>query len=233
MRTRGSARPRPPASCAPRSPGIMPVWYRRRWRNVARKSGNLEEFVTRWGGRYDAHDRARRGQPDRGLHARCGSCSMMHADPGARHPADGAAAHRCAHAVRPAAAVRRMHLRPDHLARTGGVVGRRRKLLGPQRDHPRSGLRRELRAAGAQGPQAVRRPRAVARFRRGGADAPRRLEGAHGHGFRRLLGGIAALADRRRHPRPALGPGQSAAHQDHRRARACRSPAACTSASAS
>jgi membrane glycosyltransferase len=32
---------------------IMPVWYRRRWRNIARKSGNLEDFVTRWGGRYD------------------------------------------------------------------------------------------------------------------------------------------------------------------------------------
>jgi membrane glycosyltransferase len=31
---------------------IMPVWYRRRWLNVARKSGNLEDFVTRWGGRY-------------------------------------------------------------------------------------------------------------------------------------------------------------------------------------
>jgi membrane glycosyltransferase len=32
---------------------IVPVWYRRRWQNVARKSGNLEDFVTRWGGRYD------------------------------------------------------------------------------------------------------------------------------------------------------------------------------------
>jgi len=32
---------------------IMPVWYRRRWQNIARKSGNVEEFVTRWGGRYD------------------------------------------------------------------------------------------------------------------------------------------------------------------------------------
>jgi len=31
----------------------MPVWYRRRWLNVARKSGNIEDFVTRWGGRYD------------------------------------------------------------------------------------------------------------------------------------------------------------------------------------
>ncbi len=32
---------------------IMPVWYRRRWQNLARKSGNVEDFVKRWGGRYD------------------------------------------------------------------------------------------------------------------------------------------------------------------------------------
>ena len=32
---------------------IMPVWYRRRWLNIARKSGNVEDFVLRWGGRYD------------------------------------------------------------------------------------------------------------------------------------------------------------------------------------
>ena len=32
---------------------IMPVWYRRRWQNIARKSGNVEDFVSRWGGRYD------------------------------------------------------------------------------------------------------------------------------------------------------------------------------------
>ena len=32
---------------------IMPVWYRRRWQNMGRKSGNLEDFVTRWGGRYE------------------------------------------------------------------------------------------------------------------------------------------------------------------------------------
>ncbi|MGC2029811.1 MAG: glucans biosynthesis glucosyltransferase MdoH [Steroidobacteraceae bacterium] len=31
---------------------IMPVWYRRRWQNIARKSGNIEDFVRRWGGRY-------------------------------------------------------------------------------------------------------------------------------------------------------------------------------------
>jgi membrane glycosyltransferase len=33
--------------------GRMVLWYRRRWRNVARKSGNIEEFVQRWGARYD------------------------------------------------------------------------------------------------------------------------------------------------------------------------------------
>ena len=32
--------------------GRVAVWYRRRWQNVARKSGNVEEFVQRWGGRY-------------------------------------------------------------------------------------------------------------------------------------------------------------------------------------
>jgi membrane glycosyltransferase len=32
---------------------IVPVWYRRRWENTARKSGNIDDFVTRWGGRYD------------------------------------------------------------------------------------------------------------------------------------------------------------------------------------
>jgi membrane glycosyltransferase len=33
--------------------GVMPVWYRRRWRNIGRKSGNVQEFVERWGARYD------------------------------------------------------------------------------------------------------------------------------------------------------------------------------------
>ncbi|MEJ1159252.1 glucans biosynthesis glucosyltransferase MdoH [Prosthecomicrobium sp. N25] len=33
--------------------GTMQVWYRRRHKNVARKAGNVGDFVTRWGGRYD------------------------------------------------------------------------------------------------------------------------------------------------------------------------------------
>lgn len=33
--------------------GRMRVWYRRRPRNTGRKSGNVADFVTRWGGRFD------------------------------------------------------------------------------------------------------------------------------------------------------------------------------------
>jgi len=32
---------------------VMPVWYRRRWVNAAKKSGNVRDFVETWGGRYD------------------------------------------------------------------------------------------------------------------------------------------------------------------------------------
>jgi membrane glycosyltransferase len=31
----------------------MPVWYRHRWENRGRKAGNVQDFVERWGGRYD------------------------------------------------------------------------------------------------------------------------------------------------------------------------------------
>ncbi|WP_205910814.1 glucans biosynthesis glucosyltransferase MdoH [Paroceanicella profunda] len=34
--------------------GKINVWYRRREKNVAKKAGNLQEFVERWGARYDA-----------------------------------------------------------------------------------------------------------------------------------------------------------------------------------
>lgn len=32
---------------------VMPVWYRRRWKNEGRKAGNIQDFVERWGGRYE------------------------------------------------------------------------------------------------------------------------------------------------------------------------------------
>jgi membrane glycosyltransferase len=33
--------------------GSMPIWYRRRDHNTARKAGNVRDFITRWGRRYD------------------------------------------------------------------------------------------------------------------------------------------------------------------------------------
>ncbi|MDR3374441.1 MAG: glucans biosynthesis glucosyltransferase MdoH [Ancalomicrobiaceae bacterium] len=33
--------------------GRLAVWYRRRYKNTARKAGNVGDFVTRWGGRYE------------------------------------------------------------------------------------------------------------------------------------------------------------------------------------
>lgn len=33
--------------------GRIPVWYRRRYQNTARKAGNVQDFVVRWGARYD------------------------------------------------------------------------------------------------------------------------------------------------------------------------------------
>ncbi len=55
------------------------------------------------------------------------------------------------------------------------MAWRRGQLLGPQRDDPHARLRRPRRSARVAGAQAIRRPRAQPRFRRGRADAPRRL----------------------------------------------------------
>ena len=33
-------------------PGAERIYYRRRLRNLKRKTGNIEDFVTRWGGAY-------------------------------------------------------------------------------------------------------------------------------------------------------------------------------------
>ena len=49
------------------------IYYRRREKNIGRKAGNIEDFVTRWGGAYDAYGRARRRQPDDRRRPSCGS----------------------------------------------------------------------------------------------------------------------------------------------------------------
>ena len=159
---RGFARPRRSTGCAARSRSIMPVWYRRRWRNVARKSGNLEDFVTRWGGRYD-HMIVLDADSLIDAPTLTQLVQMMHADPGAGHPANRAATDRRTHLFWPPAAIRRLRLRPGHHARACRLVGRQRQLLGPQCHHPRAAaFAQMLRTARTRGPQALWRPRAVA-----------------------------------------------------------------------
>ena len=51
--TPGSANHSRSTNCVATLRETMPVWYRRRWHNAGRKAGNVEEFVKRWGGRYD------------------------------------------------------------------------------------------------------------------------------------------------------------------------------------
>lgn len=41
------------AVAAARAQSPLPIWYRRRQDNIDRKTGNISEFIRRWGGRYD------------------------------------------------------------------------------------------------------------------------------------------------------------------------------------
>ena len=139
---------------------IMPVWYRRRWRNIARKAGNVEEFVMRWGGRYD-HMIVLDADSLIDAPTLLRLVQMMQADPhlgilqtaprliGLRRSSAG-----CSNSPRASTA------RSSRGA--GGLVRRQRQLLGPQRHHSRRGICGELRPARARGPQAVRRSRTLA-----------------------------------------------------------------------
>ena len=151
------------------------VYYRHRPKNHHRKAGNIADFVTRWGGAYDHMlvldaDSLMTGECIARLAARHGG------GPRRRHHPDAAADHQPQHAVRAGAAVRRQGLRPGDRGRPLGLVGPGRQLLGPQRHHPHARLRGPLRPARPSRPAAARRPHPQPRFRRGGADAARRLD---------------------------------------------------------
>ncbi len=154
------------------------IYYRHRPKNTSRKAGNIADFVTRWGGAYDhmlvldadslmtaAFHRVPRRRD--GGRSRCRD-----------HP-DAAADHQPQHAVRAPAAIRGPDLRAGDRRRPGALDGPGRQLLGPQRHHPDGSLRGPCRPAGPQGQAAIRRPHPEPRFRRGGADPPRRLCGLH------------------------------------------------------
>ena len=153
----------------------MRVWYRRRTENVSRKAGNLHDFVTRWGGRYDFMivldaDSILAAGDARDAGARDGRRSASSA-----LLADRAAALRAATRCSRGSSSSRAPSTARRRARRRSVAGRRRQLLGAQRDHPRARVRRGGGLARSAGAQAVRRADPVARLRRSRADSPRGL----------------------------------------------------------
>ena len=150
-------------------------------KNTERKAGNIAEWVRRFGGAYPQMLIARRRQRDGGRQRSCASPRAM--ERASRRRADP---DRC----RSSSTARTLFARMQQFA--GRVYGpmiahghrlvarRRGQLLGPQRHDPHARLRRAGGPAAPARAQAVRRPHPQPRFRRGGADAPRRLGGPHG-----------------------------------------------------
>ena len=174
---------------------------------IKRKSGNIADFCRRWGSALPLHDRARRRQRDERRMPRDAGAPRR-SQSGRRHHPDRAARRGPRHPVRAHAAVRHARVRPAVHRRPALLAARRIALLGPQRDHPRRAVHRALRAGAAarQGRAVGRDP--VARFRRGRADAPRRLGRVDRLRPARQLRGDAAQPDRRAEARPPLVPGQ-------------------------
>ncbi len=195
--------------------GEFRVWYRHRHENVAKKAGNLRDFVTRWGGRYD-YMIVLDADSVLSVDTLLTLVREMAADPKLGLLQTVPRLCGGAHVVRAAPAVRRRGLRAHRRARHRCLVGRRRQLLGAQRDHPHARVRISRGPADTARAQAVRRNDHVARLRRGRAAAARRLVGADAADARRLVGRGSAVAARRRRPRPPLGAGQHSASRGGR-----------------
>ena len=124
------------------------LFYRHRLKNLNRKSGNIEEFVTRWGGRYpqmvvlDA-DSLMTGRTIIALAA------AMEADPDAGHHSNTAADRQPQYVICPPSAIRGSHLWAGDRRGLCRLHGARWQLLGPQRDYSYQGFRRPLRFARA------------------------------------------------------------------------------------
>ena len=182
----------------------MRVWYRRRSDNVGRKVGNLQDFVTRWGGRYDfmiVLDADSILAPDTLVTL----VREMAADPNLG----------LLQTVPRLAGGQTLFARLQQFAgRVYGPIVARGIASWQGDDGNYWGHNAIIRvrafaaAAGLPmlpGQEAVRRRDPVARLRRSGAAAPRRLVRAHAADARRQLGGQPAVVARRRRARPALG----------------------------
>ena len=146
------------------------VYYRHRPKNIARKAGNIEEFLKRWGGAYEHMivldaDSLMTGECIVTLTA------AMEADPDAGIIQTlPLIINRNTFFARLQQFSARLYGTGDRRGsgRVGGPPG---QLLGPQRDHPLPRVRLLLLDAHAQRQAALRRPRSQPRFRRGRDDA--------------------------------------------------------------
>ena len=219
-RMSGSPRRPPSSRCATAPAGMARIFYRRRAKNTERKAGNIAEWVRRFGGAYpqmltlDADsvmDRRRDRAPRRG--------------DGAAHPGVGLI-QTLPVIVNGTTLFARMQqfagrvygpLIAHGIAWWHGAEGNywgHNAMIRTRAFAEQAGLPH------LRGRKPVRRPHPEPRFRRGGADAARRLGDPHGPRARRQLRGKPALAHRSRRARPALVPGQSAACRRAARARA-------------
>ena len=187
------------------------LFYRRRRKNVSRKAGNIADFVTRWGAAYP---------------------QMVVLDADSLMTADAIVRLAAAMETDPDAGIiqslplivnrNTLFARLQQFAaRVAGPVIAAGLTAWMGRDGNYWGHNAIIRTRAfadhcgmpdLPGTPAVRRAYSQPRFRRGGADPPRRLGRLHAADARRQLRGKPALADRPRDARPTLVPGQSPAY---------------------
>ncbi|MEI9902344.1 MAG: hypothetical protein WDN31_22235, partial [Hyphomicrobium sp.] len=186
---------------------IIPVYYRRRRENHARKSGNIKDWVRRFGGAYE-HFVILDGDSVMSGTTLVRLALAMQRDQMAgliqTVPRLTGATTLLQYLTQFASNVY------GPLVAAGLAFWHRDQgnYLGAQRHHPHAGPSPRPPACRRCRTRSVWRRHSEPRLRRGGAARPRRLGRAHGADRRRLLRGPAADASRRR--RPATGAGRRA-----------------------
>ena len=186
------------------------IFYRHRPENTARKSGNIEEWIRRFGSDYECMlildaDSLMTGDTIVRLVAAMEEHPKVASDP------DAADRRQCKVLVCEMAAIRRAIIRSAAGCGDRMVARLRRQLLGTQRHHPRPCLCAVCRASRTGRTQAVWRTYSQPRLHRSSDDAARRLGHPHGAKARRKLRRIPAHAFGFCRARQALVPGQSTA----------------------
>ncbi len=132
---------RPPTPSSRRAlAGQIAVYYRRRIENTARKSGNLKDWVERFGGAYEHFVILDGDSIMSGAIARAPCPRHGERPEGGPHP-DRAAAHRRRDAAAAPDAVRLQYLWAAGRGRPRLLASRPGQLLGPQRHHPHGRVR--------------------------------------------------------------------------------------------